>query len=259
MILHAIERGTRAGPPLVMLHGAFGRAANFGTVQARLATRRRVIALDMRGHGSSPHATPLDYETMAADVAETLRERSTGPCAVLGHSMGGKVAMMLALTQPQWVASLIVADIAPVSYGSHFGGFAAAMLGLDLSPGLTRSAADAALREAIPEAAVRHFLMQNLRVGPTPGWTCDLAAIAASLPALEAWPNPSGAYAGPTLFLAGERSHYVSAAARPLIEELFPAARHEVLPGAGHWLHADNPDGFVAAVDVFLDGPVSRE
>jgi pimeloyl-ACP methyl ester carboxylesterase len=253
LILRSVERGAGlAGIPLVMLHGLFGRAANFGSVQARLAERRRVVALDLRGHGNSPHATPIDYPTMAADVAETLRSLEAWPCALLGHSMGGKVAMTLALTDPRAVAALVVADIAPVSYPSHFGAFAAAMLALDLVPGLTRPAADASLKDAIPQDSVRRFLMQNLRLGAQPAWTCDLSAIAAALPVIEAWPDPPGTYLGRCLFLTGGQSHYVRPQARPLIARLFPQSRLVALRRAGHWLHAEDPDGFVATVEGFL-------
>lgn len=260
MILRAVSRGSAgagAGPPLVMLHGLFGRAANFGTVQARLATRRLVLALDLRGHGASPHARPIDYPAMAADVGQTLRAIGAWPCALLGHSMGGKVAMTLALTQPEAVAALVVADIAPIAYPSHFGGFATAMQALKLTPGLTRAEADAALRPAIPDDAVRRFLMQNLRVGAEPAWTCDLAGIVAGLAGIESWPPLAATNRLPTLFLTGGRSGYVTSAALPEIRLLFPGFRKVLLPDAGHWLHAEDPDGFVAEVDGFLDGATS--
>jgi pimeloyl-ACP methyl ester carboxylesterase len=255
VILRAVERDD-AGPgaggrPLVLLHGLLGRAANFGAAQARLAARRRVLALDLRGHGGSPHARPIDYPSMAADVADTLRALDVGPCVLLGHSMGGKVAMTLASRAPEAVAALLVADIAPVAYPSHFGGHVAAMRALDLAPGLTRAGADAALRAAIPDRAVRQFLLQNLRVGAAPAWACDLEGIAAGLPDIEAWPDPGGVYPGPALFLTGGRSAYVRPEGWAAARALFPAATLETLPDAGHWVHAEDPDGFVAAVDRF--------
>ena len=256
MILHDVTRG-EGGTPLVLLHGLFGRAANFGAVSQRLAASRRVIALDLRNHGHSPHADAMDYPTMAADVIEMLAALDALPCVLAGHSMGGKVAMALALTQAHAVASLLVADIAPVAYPSHFSGFVAAMLALPLLPGLTRAGADAALAEAVPDAATRAFLLQNLRVGDAPTWTNNLPAIAAALPTIEGWPPIAGQYAGPTLFVSGERSNYVLPDHRPTILAHFPAARFDVMPNVGHWLHAQDPNGFVARVDAFASGVIA--
>ena len=252
MILRSVERG-EGGLPLVMLHGLFGRAANFGAVQQRLAATRRVLALDLRGHGGSPHARPVSYAEMAADVAETLAALDALPCALLGHSMGGKVAMTLALTRAEAVVALIVADIAPVTYPSHFGAFVVAMLAVPAASG--RAEAEAALAGAIPNQAVRRFLLQNFRPGT--GWTCDLPGIAAGLPGIEAWPVTEAVYRGPALFVAGGRSDYIRPQAHPAIEARFLHTRFATLPDAGHWLHAEDPDGFVRAVDEFLVAPMS--
>jgi pimeloyl-ACP methyl ester carboxylesterase len=254
MILHAVERG--AGPPLALLHGLFGQSGNFAAVQRRLADGgRRVIALDLRNHGASPHAPAMDYPDMAEDVLETLRALGALPCAVAGHSMGGKVAMRAALDAPAAVARLLVADVAPVAY-DHIGvhaPFVAAMAGLRLHPTLTRAAADAALSRFVADPATRGFLLQNLRLGAAPSWRLNLDAIGAALPELVGWPDAEGAgYPGPTLFVAGARSDYVVPAYRPAIHALFPAARFVTLKGAGHWLHADDPDGFTGVVEAFV-------
>ena len=157
MRLDVIEAGE--GAPLVLLHGLFGQAGNFGAVQKVLAGNgRRVLALDLRNHGASPHAAGMDYAAMAADVAETLRALGAAPADVVGHSMGGKVAMMLALAHPGVVSRLVVVDIAPVAYPPAFRPYAEAMQALPLAPGLTRKAADAALATAVPSAGVRGFL-----------------------------------------------------------------------------------------------------
>ncbi len=251
MILHAREAGE--GPPVALLHGLFGSARNLGTVQARLAARYRVLALDLRNHGDSPHASGMDYATMAEDVRETLAESGALPAALIGHSMGGKVAMRLALAAPNSVTRVLIADIAPVAYPPGFGAYAEAMAALPLHPGLTRPAADAALAPAIPEASVRPFLLQNLRLGAAPSWRIGLAEITAALPDIEGWNTPPGvSYGGPTLFVSGELSSYIQAEVRPLIRALFPAAKFVTLRHAGHWLHADNPDGFIAVADAFL-------
>jgi pimeloyl-ACP methyl ester carboxylesterase len=253
MILHCVERG--AGPPLALLHGLFGQSANFATVQRRLAEGRRVIALDLRNHGASPRAPTMRYPDMAEDVLETLRARDALPCALVGHSMGGKVAMRAALDAPAAVARLLVADVAPVAYDhAHIHApLIAAMAAVPLHPALTRAAADAALAAAVADPATRGFLLQNLRLGAAPSWRLNLASIGAALPDLVGWPDPEAAvYPGPTLFLAGARSDYIVPAYRPSIHALGPAARFVTLKAAGHWLHADDPDGFVRIVEAFV-------
>ena len=251
MILHTAEAGE--GAPVALLHGLFGGARNFGTLQRRLARRFRTLALDLRNHGDSPHADGMDYPTMAADVLETLAARRALPASVMGHSMGGKVAMRLALARPDAVTRLVVADIAPVWYASTFGPLAQAMRALPLRPGLTRADADALLTEAVPEADLRGFLLQNLRFGAAPTWRIGLDAIAAGLPVIEDWPDAGGAtYAGPALFVSGARSGYLRPEHRPAIRALFPAARFLTLKDAGHWLHADNPAGFASVLETFL-------
>ncbi len=244
---------TGSGPTVVLLHGLFGAAQNFASAQRHLARQFRVIALDLRNHGASPHDPDMSYPAMANDVLDTLARLAALPAALIGHSMGGKVAMRAALARPDAVRRLIVADIAPVSYPPTFGGYAAAMAALPLTPGLTRRAAEAALTPAVPDPRVRSFLAQNLRLGAAPAWRIGLAEIAAALPRIEGWEAPAGAiFHGPALFLAGARSDYIRQEHRAGIRALFPAARFVSLKELGHWLHADNPDGFVAVVEAFL-------
>ena len=249
MILNAVRMGE--GGPVVLLHGLFGAASNWGRVQRELAKTHRVIALDLRNHGSSPHDPAISYPIMAADVAETLAAEGVGPVGLVGHSMGGKVAMTLALARPDLVGRLLVADIAPVAYPPHYRTMAAAMQALPLTPGLTRAAANAALEPDAPDPAIRGFLLQSLRFGDRPAWRIGLDEIAAGLPAIEGW-TAAGTYDGPTLVLRGERSDYVLPEHRALFRALFPAARFATLRGAGHWLHADAPEAFVATVGTFL-------
>jgi len=251
MKLTAREVG--AGPPVVLLHGLFGMARNLGALMRGLSGTHRVIALDLRNHGASPHGLPMDYPTMAEDVLETLTGMGALPCPVMGHSMGGKVAMMLALTHPSAVSRLAVSDIAPVRYPPRNATVVAALRGLELRPGLTRAEADAALREAIPDEAQRGFLLLNLRIDGEPGWRVGLAEIGASLPAIESWDAPEGArYDGPTVFIGGEQSQFIRPEHRPVIKALFPAARFVTVKRAGHWVHVDNPDGFLAVMKAFL-------
>ena len=251
MILHAIEAGE--GSPVVLLHGLFGSARNFGAVQRELARERRVLALDLRNHGESPHDPHMDYRVMAEDVIETLRAHDAVPCALIGHSMGGKAAMRVALDQPGAINRLVVSDIAPVAYRPAFRAYADAMLGIELRPGLTRGAADAMLAGAVPDPAIRGFLLQNLRTGPAPSWRCNLPAIAAALAAIEGWEAPPGRqYPGPALFVSGSRSDYIRLEHRPVIRALFPATRFVTVKDASHWVHADNPAGFTGVVTAFL-------
>lgn len=240
------------GPPVVLLHGLFGQARNFGAVQRRVAGARRVIALDLRNHGASPHAAGMSYAAMAADVVETLGAMGALPCALIGHSMGGKVAMAVALTRPEAVARLMVADIAPVPSPPRFAPIIAAMRGMALHEGMTRAEADAALVGAVPEAGMRGFLLQNMRFGGVPAWKVGLEEIEAGLGDILGWPEFGAVYDGPTLFLGGARSDYILPEHRPVIRGLFPNARMAVLRDAGHWLHADNPEGFIGVVEAFL-------
>jgi esterase len=246
-MLHAVEQGE--GPPVVLLHGLFGSAQNWGSIQKRLAERHRVLALDLPSHGASPRDPAMDYPRMAAAVAETM----DGPMAVLGHSMGGKVAMTLALARPDLVTRLVVADIAPVTYPPALRGYVEAMRAVPLHPGLTRREADAALAGAVPEPGIRAFLLQNLRLGEGgPSWRLGLEAIAAAMPVLEGFPETTARYDGPVLVLAGERSNYIRPAHHARIRALFPRAEFATVPGAGHWVHAENPTGFLALVEPFL-------
>lgn len=251
MILHAVEAGQ--GEPIVLLHGLFGAARNLGAVQRALAPQFRVIALDLRNHGTSQHAAEMDYPEMAADVLKTLAELDALPAALVGHSMGGKTAMQLALTRPDTVSRLLVADIAPVPYVHGNDCVAEALLALKLSPGLTRPAADAALADAVPDMSMRGFLLQNLVLGESPHWRIGLREIARAIPALEGWEMPPNVrYDGPTLFVSGASSDYVRHEYRPTIRALFPRARFVTLKNAGHWVHVDNPSGFVSVLEGFL-------
>jgi pimeloyl-ACP methyl ester carboxylesterase len=252
MILNSIIQGE--GPPILLLHGLFGAAKNLGVIARGLSTGARVISLDLRNHGESPHVDGMDYAAMAGDVAETAASLGIASALVAGHSMGGKTAMALALTRPDLVARLVVMDIAPVAYDHGYDTYVAAMRAVPLSPGVTRHAADAALAAAIPEAPLRSFLLNNLILGPKPHWRAGLAGIGAAMPDILDWQDPPGAtpYTGPTLFLRGGASDYVPDTAFEAIMARFPAARIETLAGAGHWLHAEQPAKVIAELKEFL-------
>ena len=252
MLLNTVESG--AGNPLVVLHGLFGAARNWGAIGRRLSARHRVLAMDLRNHGASPRSEAMDYPSMAADVAETMEAAGAAPAAVLGHSMGGKTAMALALTRPELVSRLLVADIAPVPYPPRQARIVDAMRAVPLRPGLSRRDADAALlAEGVQDPATRAFLLQNLRFeGGAPAWRCGLDEIAAAMAEIEGFPDFASRYEGPTLFLLGERSDYVQPEHRPRVRELFPATRFLTLRGTGHWLHAEKPEEFLAVAEAFF-------
>jgi pimeloyl-ACP methyl ester carboxylesterase len=209
--------------------------------------------MDLRNHGASPHAATMSYAEMAEDVAETLRALGAAPAAIIGHSMGGKVAMTLALAHPDRVERLLVADIAPVAYPApSFLRYLAAMRAIPLREGLTRREADAALADAVPQPPLRGFLLQNLLFAENPPrWRIALDTLVAEMPKIGGWHDPVGRYDGKVLVLAGDASDYVKPEDHARFRALFPAAQFHSIR-AGHWLHADNPQAFLAEVTAFL-------
>ncbi len=251
MILHAECLGS--GPALALLHGLFGRGRNLGGIARAVSARWRVISLDMRNHGGSPHGAAMDYVSLASDVIETLARLQALPAALLGHSMGGKAACAAALLHPGEVSRLVVADIAPVAQGHGNAAVAAALLRLDLAPGMNRAAADAALAGWLPDAGMRGFLLQNLDFSAAqPKWRLGLAEIAAAMADLEGWPEALAGrrYDGPARFVLGGASDYVRAADHATVQALFPRAGFATVAGAGHWLHTEKPAEFLAATGL---------
>jgi len=249
--------GEGGDAPLVIAHGLLGAGRNWGALAKRLAKRRKVIVADLRGHGDSPWSDDVSYPAMAGDLAETIGAEAGGRADVLGHSMGGKVAMTLALAQPSRLRKLIVADVAPVVYDHSHADTLAAMAALDLSRITRRADADRALRDSIPNAALRAVVAQNLAIEDGAArWRPDIAALAAGMAGLVGFPAhfAHDSFAGPALFLRGGASDYVTPAMHGAIRARFPAARIETLEGAGHWLHAEQPEAFLAAVEAFLAG-----
>jgi pimeloyl-ACP methyl ester carboxylesterase len=252
-MLAVTEAGS--GPPLVLLHGLFGAGQNWGGIRSVLARRFRVLTPDLRNHGASPRAPDMSYAAMAEDVADMLDAAGIDRAAVLGHSMGGKVAMALALAHPGRVERLVVADIAPVRYRPALRGYVAAMQGVPLRAGLARREADAMLAATIPEAGIRAFLLQNLRFETDPpAWRLGLEEIAAAMPVIEDFAvSPGARFDGPVLVLAGAKSGYIRAEHHDAFRALFPAVRFATVPDAGHWVHAENPSGFLALLQPFLN------
>lgn len=246
--------GPAGVPPVLIVHGLFGSARNWGVISKKLSASRPVISVDMRNHGDSAHLPSHSYADMAADLAEVIRAQ-TGPVDVIGHSMGGKAAMMLALTAPELVNRLVVADIAPVAYSHTQLPLVRAMQGLDLDQITSRKDADLALQPEIPEPGVRAFLIQSLDLRAEPKrWKLNLTALAGQMPQILGFPEVSGNFDHPTLFLSGGASDYVREEAHPKIKSLFSKTDFEVLPGVNHWLHAEAPGPFLDSVTRFLDG-----
>lgn len=251
-MLNTILHGDPTGaPPLLIAHGLYGSARNWGVIAKRLSDTRQVIAVDMRNHGTSPWDDRHDYDAMAADLAEVIAAHG-GEVDICGHSMGGKAAMMLALQHPAAVRRLVVADIAPVTYSHSQMPFIDAMRAVDLSAVTRRSDAEAQLAAQGVEPSLQSFFTQSLDVAGQ-RWRLNLDALAANMQAIMSFPPVDRAWVGPTLFLSGGASDYVRPEHRETIKSLFPQARFAKLPGAGHWLHAEDPRGFEAAVRVFLD------
>lgn len=255
-LLTTLRHGTPTDlPPLLIVHGLFGSARNWGAIAKRISDSRAVVAVDMRNHAGSFWDEEHTYPAMAADLAAVI-EAEGQPMDVMGHSMGGKTAMWLALTRPELVNRLVVADIAPVSYGHSQNHLIAAMRGLDLTGLDSRREADARLAATVKDPGVRAFLLQSLDLkAEPPCWRLNLDALERQMDLITGWPDTSGLapYTGPTLFLSGALSDYVTPEARPAIRALFPQARFAKLPGAGHWLHAEKPRDFEATLRVFFD------
>lgn len=247
--------GGGGGTPLLIAHGLFGSGRNWTSMARRLAAGRRVLTVDLRNHGDSGWAAECGYPAQGGDLAETLAAEGVERADVLGHSMGGKAAMALALTAPERVRKLIVADIAPVAYDHDHGDFVAAMRKVDLSRLTRRSDADPMLAEAIGQPALRAFILQNLAVEDGRArWTLNLDALAAGMEDLLGWPEawPRATFDGPSLFVRGGASDYVAEARLEAVRRRFPQAEVATLDEAGHWLHAERPEPFLEAVQAFL-------
>jgi pimeloyl-ACP methyl ester carboxylesterase len=245
---------TGSGPPLVILHGLFGSARNWRSFARRLAPRRRVFAVDLRNHGASPWAEPMTYAETVDDLGAFLDARRLGSAALLGHSLGGKTAMLYALLHPDRVERLIVVDIAPVRYVRDHRAVADALLRSGAETCRSRAEAGARLAGAVADAELRAFLLDNL-VSANGGysWRLNLRAIADAMDQLLGFPASADlGFRGPALFVSGRRSDYVGERHHGAIRGFFPEARFAVIEAAGHRVHADQPERFLAVVEEFL-------
>ena len=253
--------GDAASPhyPVVIAHGLFGSRRNFQPIAKAFAPHRRVLLVDMRNHGESPWDDTMSYIAMASDLARLIETQCGGRANIVGHSMGGKAAMTVALTHPDLIESLVVGDIAPVVYGGgqHHLDLIQAMRAADLSVA-SRGDVEAQLVEAAPDTVTRAFAMHNLTRGDSGfQWRPNLAVLEANMSELTGFPTEASEshYDGPSLFIRGGKSNYVKDTALPTINAMFDDSRVETLPDAGHWVHAEDPVGFRSHVADFLEIP----
>ena len=254
MQLHYLEAGE--GPGVLILHGLFGQARNWAAVTKGLAEDYRLVSIDLPNHGRSPWTEDVSYPSVAANVAEFMTRHKLKRATVVGHSMGGKVAMALALTQPDLVGGLVVVDIAPVPYAHGIQHHMEAMQALPLELVTSRESADEMLAGGVDDPVVRALLLSNLaRVEDGFAWRINLDGLHDGVDVIHGFPDMDGAqYEGRTLFVAGETSDFIEREHKQLIGSLFPNAEHAVVKGAGHWVHADKPKETIDVLRKFLAG-----
>lgn len=251
-MINTVSTGTPTDKTtLLIVHGLYGSARNWGAIAKRMSEDRQVLSIDMRNHGESPWFDSHSYHDMANDLAEVITANGA-PVDVIGHSMGGKASMVLALTQPTLLRRLIVADIAPVAYTHTQLGFIKSMRELDLSQIEKRSDADRMLATDVTDAGVRAFLLQSLDIKGK-RWRLNLDVLEAEMPKIMDFPKFEQQFDGASLFLSGGTSDYVLPEYRPAIKALFPKARFARIPGVGHWLHAEKPREFTETAQAFLN------
>ncbi|NQV01344.1 MAG: alpha/beta fold hydrolase [Bacteroidia bacterium] len=250
-------RSFGSGPTLIILHGLFGISDNWVTLGKRFGERFRVIIPDLRNHGRSPHSPIFDFPSMEQDILELIEEEVDGAVMLLGHSLGGRIAVNLALHYQEMIRKLVVVDISLRKYHpqrEHLG-FIKAMHSLDLSKSGSRFEIEKQLREQVSSLKLRQFLLKNLywRERGQFAWRLNLPVISESLPAIFEEGSVPGSYPGPALFIRGERSDYILNSDLPAIHKKFPGGTVRTIAGASHWVHADNPGEFYQAVSSFLE------
>ncbi|MGY6037689.1 alpha/beta fold hydrolase [Aeromonas sp. AE23HZ002T15] len=242
------------GAPIVLIHGLFGSLDNLGLLARPLSEQFRVISIDLRNHGASFHSGEMTYPQQAADVLALLDHLGLAQVVIVGHSMGGKVAMQLAKQAPERVSKLVVADIAPVAYphARHKNVFAGLNATL-ANPPQSRSEAEATLARHIEIPGVRQFLLKSFAKNDAGwGWRFNVPALEHNYANIMGWPDAQSRFEGPTLFIKGGDSDYVLPEYTQTVMAQFPAAKARVIAGTGHWLHAEKPVLFNKLVVDFL-------
>jgi esterase len=252
MQLHFREFGR--GQPLILLHGLFGSSDNFLGVTKILAEKFHVYLLDLRNHGNSPHSDEMDYSVLANDILEFCDAQKLSEFFLLGHSLGGKVAMQFALQFPQRVKKLVIADMAPRAYAPEHDKIFEALLALDLQNFFSRTEMEIALAEKIPSLNLRRFLLKNIARNSDGNffWKMNLHSLAKNYSELGKPIFASEPFTKPTLFIRAEKSDYIRAEDEPKIHELFQRAEIKTISEVGHWLHAEKPEEFLKLVLEFL-------
>jgi esterase len=242
------------GEIVILMHGLFGSSDNLGRIALALEEDFQVWQVDLRNHGQSFHSDTMSYPEMVEDLLLIMQVNKAEQVHLFGHSMGGKVAMQFALTYPEKVKSLIVADIAPVTYPPHHHAILKGLNRLDLSKVKNRTMADAALAEYIDVSSVRQFLLKSLdfTTKPAPRWKFNLTTINAHYQAILDACYSSRPYTGKTLFIAGGCSDYIKPEYKEATLKLFPETQLKIIPGASHWLHAEKPEIFIGLCQRFL-------
>jgi pimeloyl-ACP methyl ester carboxylesterase len=248
-----------SGQPLILIHGLFGSSINWQTLAQRLAQEWSVYAVDLRNHGDSPHHPDFDYAALVQDLESFMTRQKIEKGILIGHSLGGKTAMAFADRWPQKTEALIVLDIAPRPYPAAHRELLEALWNLPADRIGSRQEALDALATQIPMPATRQFLLKNLvRVDGRYRWRINLEAIDRHMEALSQGPRLTRPYPGPTLFLRGGRSGYITEADADLIHERYPDARIVTIESAGHWLYADAPEETLAAICGHLRDRINR-
>ena len=249
--LHYQQLGS--GKDILLIHGLFGRLENLNMVAKTLSENYRVTSVDVRNHGDSFHDSVMDYPTMALDVVNVMQHLAIDSAIVLGHSMGGKIAMELALTSPERVEKLIIADIAPVEYPPHHKQIIAGLQAIDLAAVKVRKDADNQLSQYVDDVGVRQFLLGNLSANNGQfSFKSNIENIANNYANIMKTYQGNNTYNAPTLFIKGANSDYILPEHRAEIVRLFPQSRARVIQGAGHWLHAEKTVAFNRSVISFL-------
>ena len=256
MTLHYRMLGEQAGPntlSIIILHGVFGTSDNWQSFGKAISDHYRVYLIDQRNHGQSPHSEEFNYQVMADDLKEFVEEQQLDRPVIIGHSMGGKAAMFFAVRYPELLSKLIVVDIAPRSYPVHHQAVLAALGAVAIDKIESRQEAEAQMEPYVAEAGIRQFLLKNLKRTDTGfGWKLNLPVIRDNIEAIGVAVPKDTSFTKPTLFIRGEQSDYVQEGDEELIERIFPAARIVTISGAGHWVHAEQPQALLDSINAFL-------
>ncbi|MGJ8694351.1 MAG: alpha/beta fold hydrolase [Thalassotalea sp.] len=252
-LLHFKQVGT--GPDIILIHGLFGSLDNLGMVAKALAQKYRVTSVDVRNHGQSFHHTDMSYQQTSGDVIALMDHLKIETAHILGHSMGGKIAMQMAIDYPNKVNKLMIADIAPVQYPAHHEKIITGLLSLNFAELENRKSADLQLSHYVDDVGVRQFLLRNLALDDNKQlyFKCNIDNISKGYPQIMQAIATDKTFIGPTLFIKGGKSDYITAKHSDIIKQLFPNSRAKIIQGAGHWLHAEKSIAFNKIIDDFLN------